>query len=495
MNLIGENKMEDNKKVPDDKTEDIREALIVAKQRAFEAEKSKEEIKEEEIQEKIQKEVQEEKKVQLEEVQGDAREIPEEEAALKEEEKLSAEEKSEDKESTDTKDTINFKRIWNAFIHGAIFQTIVIIIGLSICAAIGVGLAVLENVSDPVNVANEYFKAYVKGNFDEMYKYVDIDESRFITGTAYAAFMKQQRSECEFGEFEIGLPVNYKNTSVIEVNYFNELTQKDEMFTINMAAYRDNWYQLVPDWKIVIDDYLTDKFAIYAVKGATVYMDGINIADLYKETVSEKDKKAFSEDNAEFDKYIINELYCGEHTIYAETDFGECTVIKKINDKNEEVLLTFDQMELKAEATEAIAADAESTIENLYKLCMTQDKSYKKILDDYAAKADVKKQVKNVVKKIRSKLYDDEIRDIEKYFISSLEFGEIQTSIEYNAPDKIFVVSEFSYDYSASMDTTYYNSYTGEYSGKINATVNFSYELNEGEWVITSVTVKNKNQK
>ncbi|MGN0383148.1 MAG: hypothetical protein ACI4DS_02675 [Eubacterium sp.] len=468
-----------NNNIPEDRTEDMRDALEIARKRA-EADNALEEatILEQNIPEdNIPKDNTLEENIPEENISEEAvlEEIVLEEVTLEEENAL-------EKSVSEAKQKKTISDYWKAFKRGAVCQTILIIIGLTICGALGAGIAVLEDRMDPFNVANAYFQAYILSNFDDMYQYVQVKEGTFINNETFGLLMQSERSMCSIGEYEVGEAVVFEGTAVTEVTYTNELTGSTEMFTINMVEHRDNWYQIIPDWNVVIDDAVIEDIMINVINGADVNIDGISAEEYYVSTDEEE----------LVDTYVIDRMLKGEHSIYVATDYGERTLTNDISESNMETVVNSEGMELKDDIKSILLADSEETIENLYKLCMKQNKSYKKILDDYADNKSVKKAVSTAVNKIRATFFDEEVKDIDQYFVSDMEFGNIDTSVSYTYPDVVNITSKFQYNYTASMDTTYYSSYTGEYSGTVKATVKFTYELNDGEWQITDVTVKNK---
>jgi hypothetical protein len=373
-------------------------------------------------------------------------------------------------------------------IKSSFFQNTVGMLIVAACILLGAFLAIYENKTNAGIVANEYFECYLRNDFEGMYKYVDVQESEFVDYDAFAYKLEVEKPQGSLTDYTISKPKKKGNKATVTVKYTNSFSGEEEKFVITLVKTRESITDLIPEWRVNIDDWIVNDVEISIPEGATLLVDG-NATD--NEGTQTEDKTYFS----------IDRMLSGDHDFYVETTLGEGTQTDNISKDGTNIDISTDIVTLKSEYSEELYDNADEVIMALFEAAKDRDKSYKAV-KSYFTKAG-REDLKKAFSKIRKILFLNDVEediDSSLYEITDLVVADMTKSVNsFNENGDIVIKVKFEFDFTAqsntSEDAIYYSSYVSEYSGTYLSTVKLYYSYKDGDWKLTDISIKNKEQK
>lgn len=410
---------------------------------------------------------------------------------------------------------INLKKFdFKKFKKGIIFQTITLLVTLAVLAGIGAGIALIKHRTDHESVATKYFTAYIAGNTETMYEYVDVDESEFINYDQFVLRIAADRASVSISEYTLSDPVKKDGLLIYTFTYENEVTEEEETYDVVLTKYREKWFHIIPEYKVVIDDRILDELMVTVPAGTSLYIDdqlaenvsgdadesdgdGDESGDADESGGGESDsgEDADDDESGQTDVYEISHIFEGEHTFYVESSFGESTLITDVLEDDTSIEITTDDISIKDTDKTQLISDAEDMLSAFYENAMDADATYKTIKSYFPDDTALLKKVKKYFKATQAILYPDSVTGVDSYKIIDLTFGEMEFELKsFEYPSSAKITCEFRYEFTASTDTTVLSSYTEQYTGSCNTKVTFTYEADdENGWVMTGIKFKNSS--
>lgn len=384
------------------------------------------------------------------------------------------------------------KKIMRAIAKSSLLQSSLRMFIIAACIILGGFIAIYENRSNAKIVAREYFQCYLRNDFKEMYKYVDVDETDNVNYESFKKKLKNEKTQVTFADYTVSKAVKKKGISVVTVSYTNGYTNKKEKLEIKLLKKRVAG-SIFPRWKVVLDDWILSDVKIKTVSGESFTFDGKKLTP--KESVSEKDSNG---NEVKYDVYKLDKIFSGTHDIYLESTFTECSVRKNIKKSNEELNLKGESRTLKDEYNQSLGKDIDEMVVAFFNA--QKDKSGYKVLDRYFAKETMdalKKEYKKVKKILYKKDFETDI-DSSLYVINSFDLSDVKVHIiNFSSKGEMGLIARCSYSFSAKSDTSKddlnFSSYVSEYEGKYDCDFNLrvKYDETSKKYIVTGIEITN----
>lgn len=363
------------------------------------------------------------------------------------------------------------------------------------CIILGGFIAIYENRSNAKIVAREYFQCYLRSDFKEMYKYVDVEESDTINYDTFKKKLKNEKTQVTFADYIVSKAVKKKGLSIVTVSYTNGYTNKKEKLEIKLVKKRVS-NSVFPKWKVVIDDWIVNDVKIKTVNGENFTFDGKKLTASDVETV--KDDKG---NETKYDVYKIDRLFSGVHDCYLESTYTECSCRKKIEKDKFELNLKSESRLLKNEYSQSLGKDVNELVVAFFNA--QKDKSSYKVLNGYFtddAIDGLKKEYKKVKKILYKKDYETDI-DSSLYVINSFDLSDVKTHIiNFSSKGELGLIAKCSYIFSAKSDTSKdnlnFSSYVSEYDGSYDCEFNLrvKYDEKSKKYVVKQIEITNNKK-
>lgn len=192
----------------------------------------------------------------------------------------------------------------------------------------------------PEKVAERYFVNVVNGNWENVFKELDIEETPFINAghlsnaninsifediNNYSVVQGKPGRELgnEFTKTDLG--------TIVKINYRLKGNDFDNIYEISLNKQMKKRYLIFDDWKVGTGNLICQNYSVHVPDGAKVALDGIPLDDTYLKEVED----SFYDDGLKH--YVIPELFFGTHTIRIESPDWVAV--------NEEVTITYNNDE------------------------------------------------------------------------------------------------------------------------------------------------------
>lgn len=404
-------------------------------------------------------------------------------------------------EETDTKKEKRKKRIRN----NNFVRLLLAVLLLSGCAVLGMGIAIYEDKSNPMEYVAEYFGKFLMQKYDEMYDYVDT-EGKCITKASFTNLMSELHAANNIGTYEFQEPEKEGGRYRVTISYKDAETEEEKEFSIYLIKSRAQWTQLVADWKVSVDEYLTDDFRVQVPEGMQLEVDGV-IMDESSAVVTAQNNdtvqtaegetiKIAPEDSEEmFSVYQFDKILKGRHTFRVLTDYTQ--IERDVDIQMKSQTLTFDpsQTTLKDNYLSLIETKTPEMIQEYYQVVRKKKTSSKKLLTYFKDDEKLVKKLKNLAGKDIDVIFWPDTKNIDDYSLRECNFSELKYNAFYAGNDQLQVTYQFSYEYVSSTDTALYSSYIDTISGTCTTTMELTYDVVDDGIILSDISIRNKNKK
>lgn len=388
-----------------------------------------------------------------------------------------------------------------------IFRLFIALLVLAGCAGIGAGIAILEDKSDPTSYVGGYFGKFLMQDYEEMYGYVDL-EGACVPKTAFVNFMSNLRLKHDIGEYEFGELVKSGERFLMPITYLDGQTGEEKVFNVYLIKYRDNWTQLVADWRVSIDEYMVSDYSVEIPRGMKLEIDGtivdesvsgVGTAGDYVEIGEGETLQLIPVDEAAEDRKTdiihIFKILKGEHRARAITDYTQISKDIKVVFNRQREAMEESEIKVRDEYLTQIEKDSSEMIQEFYALARNKKKSSEKLLSYFETDDNVVSNLKKLLKKNQEVMYWPEKENIDDYKLQKCNFTELQYTAEYVGDARYKVEYKFGYDYLLTTETTLQSSYVYTISGRCDTTMEITYSIIEGQVKISELSIKNNNKK
>ena len=184
-------------------------------------------------------------------------------------------------------------------------KTLIGIVSLIVILLI-MGCVFLGSKSNPTSIAKEYFLAYVNGDKDRLYKYLDVKDSGFTSKKIFKKVFEFEKKDL----LNYSVASEEKSgdglTSKVKINYTLRGESTSKSVTINLVKDKKNKFLLFDNWKISNEtSALVTDYRVNVPKGSTVKFEGVTL-----------DKKYLQQDYSEtYDSYVIPQILKGKYNV------------------------------------------------------------------------------------------------------------------------------------------------------------------------------------
>lgn len=376
------------------------------------------------------------------------------------------------------------------------------------CAALGAGIAIYEDKSNPTEYVAEYFGKFLMQKYDEMYEYVD-KEGKCIPKTAYVNLMAELYEKNNVGEYEFNEPEKVGDRYLVKITYKDAETGEEDDFKIYLVQDRKSATQLVADWKISIDEYLVEDVSVRVPHGMQLEIDG-TIIDENSAVISKEgldfiqtaegetiviNKELEEDTDDEFTVFKFDKILKGKHKFRVLTDYAQIERDVDVQVKSQTTTFEASKIAIKDNYLSLIETKSPEMIKQYYDAVREKKTSTKKLLKYFKDDSKLEKKLKKLAKKDIEVIFWPEIEDIGDYSLIEYNFSELKPTAEYVGGNQFKVTYKFSYDYLLSTSTELYSSYVEMLSGNCTTTMELIYDAEGDDIIISDISIKNKNKK
>lgn len=382
---------------------------------------------------------------------------------------------------------MTMKEILRKIRKSRVYTLFGILIFIALCIGVGSFIAYVQHKSDPTEQVVEYFRAFVRKDYDKMYGCLNIDDGYYINKDMYTESMKKIRESMSIDSYEIQKPKSSNGRKVVTIKCKDLQTNKVQDFHVYLNGKRTA-FQIVPDYVINIDDMMAENFSVTMPIGNYLELNGSKVDEKATEIITDQDKKTVT--------YVIDHLLMGQYKVSATNKYYAEVKNIKVEKANAKVQFTGETYTANDKYEELIAERGENVIGQFYKAVRERNPSKKKLVACFDNNKDLIKKVGELVQESQEIVYWPDTKNIDNYNVIDMKMSRLDYVIKYNPEKKEYKVTyHYSYDYVSATETALYTSYVYKLSGKCESTMKLTYCLKEDDIALTNISISNKNKK
>jgi len=401
-------------------------------------------------------------------------------------------------------------------LNNNLFRLFCALLAMAGCAALGAGIAVYEDQSDPTVYVAGYFGKFLMQKYDDMYEYVDV-EGRCIPKEGYVALMKKLHDENNIGDYEFSKIEAIGDKYRMRINYTDTETEAPRWMDIYLVRKRDSATQILGEWKVTVDEYLMSDFQVEFPSEMTLYIDGEEIKpnSEYFAKAKDADKVILKDgeiiyiepeteeitynqldtEGNNMTSYVFEGMLKGPHVFIAETPYTNIILNAEIVVNNQKARLDKANEVVKDEYVSRLTTDSQGFISEYYEVVRNRKSSSKDLLTYLKQDDALITKLKKLAKKDQKIIYWEDVKDIDKYTLTNCDFSELTPVVQYMGDNKIKVSYDFTYEYLCSTSTDLYSSYVYTIEGNCATKMDITYEMSEEGESISDISIVNTNTK
>lgn len=348
---------------------------------------------------------------------------------------------------------------------------------LAICAGLGIFLAVGNRASSPERYAKKFFSYYITNNYEEMYKMIDIQESKFINYENYKSKCEGEKIYGSIRDYHLSKPVRQGDTVTFVATYKLGEDTNSHTYTITLRKQKEKVYKFFDTWKVSVDRFIIRNYEINVPVGTYVTLDGEDIAAYKKET---------SEDGTQ-DKYVIDKIFSGDHTVAVNLDAtGEITKTQYVTQDMATMTITTSDFAMKPDVQRKLNEYSVFVVNAMYQYSMDRTKNFQNISILYLNTEEAQASAKATFDKISGAVVQDNGAAIRQLELKSLK-PQINA---FTYPDRVTVRVNYDYSFTAVTGTTALTGIVSEYTGEGSDYADVYFNLVDGDWKIVKVDME-----
>ena len=366
------------------------------------------------------------------------------------------------------------------WMNSRIFSFVKVLVFIAVCAVIGIVAGYIHHESDPTEVAVNYFKAFMKQDYNAIRKVIDVPEDSFIEDKVLGQIIVEQKKDLNVDKYEIKEPKKENGKQLVVIECSNEETGKKTNFKIYLNTYRKG-FQLKPTYKVDMEKYFLSDCEVTIPKGDVLKL---NDTIIDKELCQTKGKTQ--------EVYHFARILKGEYSVSVENKYGIYSQKISLSKSGEKKNLSNISYQAQKSYKEKVEEQFQGMLQQYFSAIRKKDGKQKDYLQYFQKKC--KKDAVKEVHRIVQKIYGD--REQEKYDFSGMEISNLKTNVTYNKKKYCFeVVCTYKVSYECKTKTSLINSYTEGFSGKYEGKMNLSIPTKDSKYQIQKITIKNKKKK
>lgn len=363
-------------------------------------------------------------------------------------------------------------------------------------------LAVLFNIgkqlSSPDKIAKDYFKTLSVQDWDKAYSYLDITESDFINKDNFIKTQKKSKDISKIVNYSVvsddttlsttDKTDKLKNalTETITMQYITQDSTSPQTMEINLIKQPEKKFLFFDTWKVASAGYITPKISITVPQGTTAFLDGVQIADKYKDTASaDSSDSTNSQDSASQPvTYTVKNIFSGTYTLKVTSKYTE-DYTNDITVNGEDSAVNVDSLKLKQEILDTVAKQPEQVLKALYSSALA-GKDFDSVKSYFVSNSDTQSNMESQYGYLQNSIAKDNNGGFKS--ISFSNFKPEVTNSQADSSMSITVDTQFDYAYTA-VDTTYDAAAPAqEYSGNNSGNIEAVFQLEGDKWLISGLS-------
>lgn len=369
------------------------------------------------------------------------------------------------------------KKIFKSRIVGLIG----ILLFIGVCMGAGSMIAYVGHMANPTDYGVEYFRAFMKQDYDKMYDMIEKKDGYYISKERYKEIMKHTRELNVIDSYKINEPVKENGKYVLNVLCIDNTSETEQEFNIYLTGIR-SFPKIKPSYKVNIDKMIVNDLSIKIPAGDSLKIDGKVVENI-----------DYTEGNG-IKQYDISGVLNGNYEIMCENSICAKKTTVNVMKNGCKVDLSVGEYTANDNFTEKISKDVTNIIEKYYESARNRKKNPKALTQCFKEK-NTQKSVARALKKTIGILYKSDRKNIDKYSVKEFKIKDIKKNISYNEESKNFEVQyTYNYDFVCATEVTTYTSYVEKYSGSCQTKLKLTYSV-EGENIsVTKISMEEKEK-
>lgn len=232
-------------------------------------------------------------------------------------------------------------------------------------------LAIGSAATSPKKIAKGYFEAFIEADYAEMFDYVAVLDSDFITDETFTQYMTKQYSSGSgfenvnnFTIEEVRGPGSDKHTKAYYAEYYDSITGRSDTYVITLVKQSSKSLLFFDNYKVTLGENIMTQEAKLAIpSGFKATIDGVKLDEM----VAAEQDDYYSYEG--YDVYRIPAILNGKHKVVLKSEmfddfttevsyYGEYGSTQRVGD--------FSSMNIKADIASALQKRAVSDLQAIY---------------------------------------------------------------------------------------------------------------------------------
>lgn len=178
----------------------------------------------------------------------------------------------------------------------------------------------VSTLTTPEKIAESYFNAVIENDAKKIYKFIDVEKSKFTTEKMFEKVVKNSTSKeknTEVVNYQVGKP-QYKDlnkmTATVTITYVLKDSEKSQTMDVKLTKSKEKKWVLFENWLVSTAAYtVADDFEIRVNKNSKVSIEGETLG---KDYFNKEDSTTST------DVYTIPKMFAGKYIIKIALPIG-----------------------------------------------------------------------------------------------------------------------------------------------------------------------------
>ncbi len=349
---------------------------------------------------------------------------------------------------------------------------------LLVAGGTGVYVAFAETYSAD-KYMDEFYECFLNESYAALFKSAGVEESKFISTTAFTQMMVNDYGYEETEKYSIGKVVQSGNYAKATVAFVDSETIETVKWDLKLEKSKDKKYVFFNEWQVNIDDFIIEDVKITAPEEVEVIIDDINITT---EDIEEVDKTVDQETGKV--TYTIGRMFKGTHAVLF---VGKHT-------EPESYITTFDEEHklyscrngvLVSSHKDMMSGVAKNIIVEMYNSAFT-GAGTTQLLTMFAATEEVSGIVDS-----KYKAMVDAINKDDGTTLISIDITDYSIMFDrYNFDEKTVAKFYYTASYTAKSERTLNDGVRDTYEGTVTAEAYVTFEFVDEKWQAVNIEME-----
>ena len=189
-------------------------------------------------------------------------------------------------------------------------------------------------ITNPKNIAKNYFLAQMQSDSDTLYDYLDIEKSEFTTKELFKKIVKKDQNPIQLINYKIGKPSISKDglTATVPISYITKQNNHIQSTSIQLKKTTNKKYVFFNEWKISNTSTITKTgIKLKVVKDSIVKIEGITVDKKYLLKEQSSNFDIYELPSVLTNTYEIKVTLPNQYEMIEEVTFSPFTEQKTIN--------------------------------------------------------------------------------------------------------------------------------------------------------------------